>query len=125
MIFDTDVMIWFFRGKDKVADLISSASDRAVSCVTYAELIQGARNKAEIKMMQKLLREWDFQILMLDATLSQKAMFYVEEYALSHGVQWPDALIASTVLQREETLMTANAKHFTCIPGLQLKLFKP
>ena len=45
MIFDTDVMIWAFRGNEKALDAIDNAPSRAISAVTYMELLQGVRNK--------------------------------------------------------------------------------
>ena len=43
MIFDTDVMIWAFRGNEKALDAIDRAVMRSISAVTYMELLQGPR----------------------------------------------------------------------------------
>ena len=53
MIFDTDVMIWAFRGNDKALDAIDRAVMRSISAVTYMELLQGVRNKAEMLSMKR------------------------------------------------------------------------
>ena len=45
MIFDTDVMIWAFRGNSRALKSIDDAGSRAISAVTYMELLQGVRNK--------------------------------------------------------------------------------
>ena len=45
MIFDTDVMIWAFRGNAKALDAIDNATTRSISSVTYMELLQGVRIK--------------------------------------------------------------------------------
>ena len=48
MIFDTDVMIWAFRGNVKALNAIDAAAARSISAVTYMELLQGVRSKTEM-----------------------------------------------------------------------------
>ena len=55
MIFDTDVMIWAFRGNGKALDAIDEATARSISSITYMELLQGVRNKAEMLSMKRFL----------------------------------------------------------------------
>jgi len=52
----------------------------------------------------------------IDKEISCRAMFYIQEYALSHSMQLADALLAATVIQNGETLLTANDKHYKFIP---------
>jgi predicted nucleic acid-binding protein len=54
-----------------------------------------------------------------------RAMFLVENYFLSHSLELSDAIIAATSLERQETLLTANDKHYKFIPNVQVKKFKP
>ena len=63
MIFDTDVMIWAFRGNDKALDAIDRAVMRSISAVTYMELLQGVRNKAEMLSMKRFLSTLGFSTL--------------------------------------------------------------
>jgi predicted nucleic acid-binding protein len=44
----------------------------------------------------------------------------MEEYKLSHGLELGDAIIASTVLEYDETLITGNIKHYEYIPGINI-----
>ena len=54
MLFDTDVLIWSFRGNGAAQREIDGDGERSISAVTYMELMQGARNKQE----QRLIREF-------------------------------------------------------------------
>lgn len=49
----------------------------------------------------------------------------VESLDFSHGIRLADALIASTAIEHELTLLSANAKHFGAVGGLQLEGFMP
>lgn len=125
MIFDTDVLIWCFRGNERASTVIDACDDRRVSAVTLMELHQGARNKTEQKAISRFMRELDFRILPLDENISHRACIYVEEFCLKASMQMADALIAATAVESVETLCTANHKHYKVLSELNLKLFKP
>ncbi len=48
MIFDTDVLIWFFRGNEKAKKIVRENMPFSISAVSYMELLQGALNKQEL-----------------------------------------------------------------------------
>jgi len=125
MLIDTDVLIWAFRGNEKASDLLDNKPGFAISIVTYMELIQGARNRAEMQLIRKTLRFWDARIEQIDEAISSRAAFLVEEYSLSHSMEMADALIASAALSMGESLLTANDKHYRFIPDLELEIFRP
>ena len=50
---------------------------------------------------------------------------YVEAYALSHSMELADALIAGTCMEENDTLVTANDKHYKAVQGLQMTVFRP
>lgn len=89
------------------------------------ELIQGMKNKNEFKLFQKQIHKWNTDIIQIDKEISSRAMFYVQEYALSHSMLLADALIAATVVQNSETFITANDKHYKFIPNMDYKKFTP
>ena len=124
MIFDTDVLIWFFRGDRYAANLIDSRTDREVSIVSWMELIQGSRSHNETRITRRFFRDSEFRVLPLDETISHLAANLMEEYALSDGLQVAEALVAATARQTVSVLATANVRHFR-IPGLELKAFRP
>lgn len=125
MLIDTDVLIWAFRGNEKAADYLDDHPGFTISVVTYMELIQGVRNRAEAQLIRKTLRFWEARIEQIDENISSRAAFLVEEYALSHNMALADALIASSAQSFGETLMTANDKHYRFIPDLDIQVFRP
>jgi predicted nucleic acid-binding protein len=52
-------------------------------------------------------------------------MQLIDNYALSHGLQLGDALIAATALEHGARVLTSNAKHFGAVGGLQVEAFVP
>lgn len=97
----------------------------SISVVTYMELVQGMKNKDEFRMFQKQIRKWETEIIHIDPEISARAMFYVQEYCLSHSMMMADALIAATAIRNSDTLCTANEKHYRFVPLLEYQSFKP
>ena len=122
---DTDVLIWYMRGDQNAYDLIRSFNSFCISSITYMELVQGLRNKNELKILRNTLQNWDVKTLYISEEISAKALFYVEEYFLSHSMQLADALIGATAVHYGLTLITANDKHYKVIKGLDMEIFRP
>lgn len=125
MIFDTDVLIWFFRGNHPAAELIELQTDRAVSIVSVMELYQGARSQGEIRTIRRFFLQSGFRVIALNEAMSHLALTLVEEHARKDGLQMADALIAATARQTATILATGNIRHFRTVPALQLKAFRP
>jgi predicted nucleic acid-binding protein len=125
MIIDTDVLIWYMRGDENAYEAIEKLNKFSVSVVTYIELVQGLRNKAELVELRKAFRHWDAKILYINEEISAKAMFYIERHYLSHSLQLADALIASTAIVNGLTLLTGNDRHYKVVKELSLKAFRP
>jgi predicted nucleic acid-binding protein len=120
MIVDSDVLIDASRGDPEIVNfLIQSGNDETlyVSVISYLELQAGARDKIELRRIEKFLSR--FVLLTIDDPISQRAMSLMREYRLSHGLALPDALIAATAIESGETLATRNAKHFAQIAALR------
>jgi predicted nucleic acid-binding protein len=125
VIFDTDVLIYAQRGLRQAALAIDSAEDRCVSVLSLMELLQGARDKADLKTIKRFMVELSFVALPLSENVGHRALVYIEEYGLSSGLRAADAIIAATAVEAAMPLMTANAKHFRAIKDLDLMVFKP
>ena len=124
MIFDTDVMIWAFRGNAKALDAIDAASERSISAVTYMELLQGVRNKKEMLAMKRFLSILGFSVLPATANISSRAVAIMEDTALKSDLGVCDALIFATALDTGDTLLSGNAKHFKEVPLLDAVAFR-
>jgi len=125
LIIDTDVLIWYLRGNASAKEEVETNIPFAISAVTYIELVQGMKDKTEFKKFQKQIKNWKTEILHIDQEISARAIFYVQEYFLSHSMKMADALIAATAIQASDTLITANDKHYKYIPNIEIKKFIP
>ena len=125
MLIDTDVLIWYMRGDENAFKVIEKLNGFYTSVVTYIELVQGLRNKAELIELRKAFREWNTKIQYINEEISAKAMFYIERHYLSHSLQLADALIASTAITNGLPLLTGNDKHYKVIKELSITKFKP
>ena len=125
MIFDTDVMIWAFRGNRRALKAIDDAAERAISSVTYMELLQGVRNKDEMREMKKFLSRLSFATISVTANISNRAMTIMEETALRSDLGVCDALIFATACETGDVLLSGNKKHFKEVPLLNAMEFRP
>src|SRR5674476_641434 len=125
VLIDSDVLIWFARGNARAVAKLRGLADGYISAVSYMELAQGCRNKAELKVLQKAFKSSAHDVLPITQGISDLACALVEKYALSHSVHVADALIAATAINHGLPLLTANAKHFSVIDGLEVLVFKP
>lgn len=125
MLVDTDVIIWYLRGEKKAVALIDGMGPFALSAVSYMEILHGLRNKAELRAWKAYVKARGIQVLMIDHDVTAKALYWTEEYALSHGLRLADALIAATADVYGHDLLTGNHVDYRFLPGLVIKPFKP
>ncbi len=125
MLFDTDILIWVQRGNEKAAHAVEQVESRAISAQTYMELLQGAANKQQHNFIKSFLTDYQFNILPFTPNIGHRAMIYMEQFALSHGVTAGGAIIAATAAENDMVLMSGNEKHFKTLPGIKLKVFRP
>jgi len=123
MLVDTDVMIWFLRGNSEVAQALEALEHFSLSVVTHIELVQGMRDKAELRALRITLRDWEIPVIAIDEAVSSRAAFYVEEHFHGGGLRLADALIASTAVVNGLPLLTANTRHYRAIKELELHRF--
>lgn len=125
MLVDTDILIWNLRGNSRAADRLDAMPGFCIAAVSYMELVQGVRDKNELRLLRQALAYWSARVIQIDEAVSARACFLVEQYALSHSMQLADALIAATALEHGFELITANDRHYRHIDGLGIEVFRP
>jgi hypothetical protein len=125
MLFDTDILIWVFRGNAKAARAVEKDFDRRLSVVSYMELLQGAADPSETRRIKSFLKDCTFSMVPLTENIGHRASIYMEEFAASSGLRVADALIAATAAEDHLPLCTGDPRHFRMIRELELSVFKP
>ena len=125
MLIDTDVLIWHLRGNLRAGHFMKNDEAKALSAVTYMEIVRGLHDKEEARRWKSFLNGFDIEVLPIEENISAKAMFWMDEYALSHGLEIPDALIAATAEIHGLVLITGNMADYRFLPGLHFRAFKP
>jgi len=87
MCVDADVLTWNRRGNARVADRLDGMSGFLVSAVTCMELVQGVRDKGELRALRRALNFGSARVVQVDEAISARACFLVEQFALSHSMQ--------------------------------------
>ncbi len=124
MLIDSDVLVWLTRGHVGAAQRLGAIDPWRISAVTYMELVQGCRDKAELARLKQGLAARHTEVLPLTPAISQRAADLIDTLALSHGLRLADALIAATAVEYGFTMLSANAKHFKPVQGLALEAFE-
>ena len=125
MLIDSDVLVWLTRGHVGAAQRLHALEAWRISAVTYIELAQGCRDKADLARLKKGLAVRHTEIVPITPAVSQRAAELIDALALSHGLRLADALIAATAVEHQATLITANVKHFSAVNGLDIEAFLP
>ena len=117
LLFDTDVLIDYLRGRTEAVEYLDTLSAPLVlSVITIAELYVGVRDGAERIQLDSFVSA--FGSIPLDRDIAVTGGLYRRDYGKSHGTGLADALIAATVTTRGLTLVTLNKKHFPMVTAL-------
>ena len=125
LLVDTDVLIWLLRGRSSAKAAIEACPSVELSAITYMELLQGIRSKAELQLLRRTVRRSGWRILPLTEAIGHRATLYIERFGLSHGLRLADALIAASTAEAGGALLTANARHYRCIGEVSLVAYAP
>ena len=119
IVLDTNILIEILKNNTSIVSLFHQTFSKfAISAISSMELYYGARDKKELQELKKFVTFFD--TIELDTTISTTATSLVENYAKSHNLTIPDALIAATALKYNYPLWTLNIKDFHYINGLSL-----
>jgi predicted nucleic acid-binding protein len=120
-ILDSSVLIDCLRGRPHAVAFLTSLASQSppvTHVMVAAELLAGARDKAEQQQIESFLKA--FQIVSPNESDGLLALDLYSRFHLSNGVDWPDCQIAATALRLGLPVYTQNVKHFTAFTGLSV-----
>lgn len=112
ILLDTDIIIWFLRGKEeyiKQIELLIDENRLFVSPISIAEIYAGAK-KSEESNIQTFFDM--LETITIKSNEAKTAGNFIQKYRKSHTVELADALIAATAKENELLLWTLNKKHY-------------
>lgn len=133
VVLDSDLIIKYLRKKPKYAveyldDLFDSGEIMRTTIFNYAELIEGAYLAKNVLKNLRIVKDFllKFDILHFRTQDAEK-FSQVHAQLIKNGTLIGDmnVLIASIVLNHDETLITRNIKHFSMIPLLKIINWNP
>jgi predicted nucleic acid-binding protein len=118
-LLDTDVMVDILRAYSPAVAWLESLDDDAPALPGFValELMDGCRNKMEMKRLLKRLLA--FQIHWPTDSDCNRALAEFARSRLSHHLSIMDSLIGECAVGLNATLCTFNTKHFKSIPYLR------
>jgi hypothetical protein len=105
VLFDTNILIDYLRGIPHARAQCDNHSDRAVSIVTWMEVMAGSTAANEADTRSFLL---NFYIVPLDADVAERACLLRR----NNRVKLPDAIIQATAEDSGRILITRNTRDF-------------
>jgi tRNA(fMet)-specific endonuclease VapC len=125
-LIDTDIIIYSLKNVQTVIDNFKKYSNlpKAISVVTYGELIFGARKSAYPEKNMAIAHRTSELFQVIDCTKSVMETFGELKAMLQKKgtlLDDMDLLIGSTALVTNYTLVTNNTSHFKRIPGIKLE----
>ena len=130
-ILDTDILISFLRNKPKAVQFVTDLTNKKKSLKTtifnVAELYSGVYRSSniarEIRILEAFLKIFDILGFGTESSIAY-GQISADLYKRGNPVGVMDELIASIVVHNDETLITANIKHFKEIPHLKFQNWK-
>jgi predicted nucleic acid-binding protein len=115
---DSCILIDFLKGIEDIKNQLSQIRIPCINFIVEMELLQGAKDKRELKKIIKELNS--FNRLYFQNEIAKLSTQLLKDYALSHNLQIADAIIAATCLVYNIPLFTHNKRDFKFIPNLEL-----
>lgn len=105
-LFDTNILIDYLNGVDRARIELDRYTDKAISLVTWMEVMVGATPESE-----GILRGFlsSFVKLPIDQRVSELAVTLRKK----HKIKLPDAIVWATAMADRRILVTRNTKDFS------------
>lgn len=104
-VFDTNILIDYLQGVPEARDELGRFTDRAISVVTWAEVMVGAAPRREAATRAFLGK---FEIVALSLAIAERAVAIRRE----RRIKLPDAAIWATAQAQGALLVSRNSKDF-------------
>lgn len=106
VLFDTNILIDYLNGIEQAKTELDRYADKAISLVTWMEVMVGATPETE-----SLLRNFlsDFDNLPIDEQVANAAVVLRKQ----HKIKLPDAIVWATAQMDRRLLVTRNSKDFS------------
>ncbi len=118
ILVDTNILIDYLRGRpDAIAWLEALEERPAISAISVLELYAGARGQRDERDIIALREQ--LTCLPAGEEIAERAGAILRHYRMSHGIDIPDAIVASTAEHHGLRLATLNTKHFPMFPKLK------
>jgi predicted nucleic acid-binding protein len=117
-LLDTDVIIDTMRGYQPAIQWLVSQSnaDIGIPGLVFMELINGCRNRREIRFLRRHLSP--YTLYWPTATDCDRALATFTRFHVRHSLGVLDALVAECAVGLGVPLCTFNVRHFSVVPGL-------
>ena len=111
LLFDTDVLVDYLRGRSEAVKFLESApGPLLMPAIVMAELYAGVREGTERSALDDFILA--FEIVPIDAQIARQGGLFRRDYGKSHHTGLADSLIAATATVRNARLVTLNTKHY-------------
>lgn len=118
-LLDTNVLIDYLNGIDAAAEELSLYASKAISIITWMEVLAGTASEEEAVVRAWLL---SFEVLALDETVAERAVAIRK----ARRIRLPDAVIWATAQVHSRLLVSRNTKDFPeTEPGVRMPYVLP
>ncbi|HXE08179.1 MAG TPA: type II toxin-antitoxin system VapC family toxin [Acidobacteriaceae bacterium] len=105
-LFDTNILIDYFKGIQKASRELKSSAAPAISTVTWIEVMAAGTTPADIAMLRAFLA--NFKQLPVTDSVAERAAANRRQMR----IKLPDAIILATAQVANRQLVTRNVKDF-------------
>ena len=105
-LFDTNILVDYLNGIAEAREEIARHEQKAISVITWAEVLVGARDSVDEQGIRAYLST--FEVADVDREVAAEAV----RLRRAHRLRLPDALIWATARRRGALLVTRNTKDF-------------
>ena len=114
VLFDTNILIDHLSGIDRAGEEIRKYQDRAISLITWMEVMAGSNSEDESRLRAFLTA---FRCLPITPDVAERSFLVWKQRKL----KLPDAIILATAQTADRLLITRNTRDFPADdPGIRI-----